>query len=137
MTAPAHRDPAGGVWKSEPVIAGHVAAWFVLNLGLLLVGRLHVLTAVQWSGLAAGLTGLVTAALLGLLAWLIRRVVAPAWKLAQTEAGRLGVTLPDLPLPETWPISSEPLAGTPPSLPPLTADQLLKLPPVTTPTDPG
>lgn len=132
MTAPAHRDPTGGVWKSEPVIAGHVAGWFVLNLGLLLVGRLHVLTAVQWSGLSASLTAVVTAALLGLMAWLIRRVVAPAWKIAQAEAGRLGVTLPDLPLQDRQPISSEPLAGTPPP-PSLTADQLLSLPPGTPP----
>jgi hypothetical protein len=114
VTAPAHRDPTGGVWKAEPVIAAHVAAWFVLNAGLLLVGRLHVLTAVQWSGLSASLTAVVTATLLSLMAWLIRRVVAPAWKVAQTEIGRLGVALSVLPLPDPQPVSSGPLAGTPP-----------------------
>lgn len=95
MTQPAHAAPdTGGFLKHEPVIAGHIAAWVVLNLGVLLVSRYHVLTDQQWSALSLQVTAIVTAAVLALMGWLIRRVVTPAWKLATREAARVGVVLP-------------------------------------------
>lgn len=95
MTTPAaHADPSGGFMKNEPVVAAHIAAWVVLNAGILLVSRYHVFTAAQWSVAAIELSSLVTAAVLFVMGWLIRRVVSPAWKLAGAEAAKVGITLP-------------------------------------------
>lgn len=95
VDAPAEA-PTGRFLKNEPVIAAHIAAWVVLNLGVLLVSRYHVFTPAQWSVAAVELTGMITAGVLFLMGWLIRRAVAPAWKLATLEAGRIGVILPDI-----------------------------------------
>lgn len=86
MTGPAHADPNSGLLKAEPVVAAHVAAWLVLNAGVLLVSRYHLATDSQWKVASLELTPIVTAVLLAVLAWLVRRVVTPAWKLLNPAA---------------------------------------------------
>ena len=113
MSSPARTaDTNGGVLKNEPVLIGHFAIWLVLNLGIVLTSRYHVFTSTQWSAVSVELTPIVTAALLSLSAWLIRRVVRPAWKVAEADAARLGWTLPSPELLTFSPqmVSSPPLA---------------------------
>lgn len=86
MTSPAPVEPSGAFVKNEPVVAAHIAAWLVLNAGVLLVSRYHVFTSEQWSVGAIELTGMVTAGLLALMGGLQRRLVSPAWKLAAAKA---------------------------------------------------
>lgn len=85
MTQPAHADPNGGLLKNEPVVVAHFVAWLLLNAGLVLVGRYHVVGTATWNALSSALAPEITAALLALSAWLIRRVVTPAWKLLQGQ----------------------------------------------------
>lgn len=93
--APAHADPNSGLVKNEPAMVGAFSVWLVGNVGLLLINH-HLVTGVQWSAASLQVTALVTFVLAAIVGWLLRRVVAPAWKLAESEAARLGVTLPDL-----------------------------------------
>lgn len=85
MTEPAHADPNGGLLKNEPVVVGHFVTWLLLNVGLIIVGRYHIVSDATWNALSSALAPEITAALLVLSAWFIRRVVTPAWKLVQAQ----------------------------------------------------
>lgn len=80
-----------GLVKSEPVLVAHGVAWLLLQAGLILVGRYHVLSSNSWSSLSSALAPVVTAVAMGLLALFIRRVVSPVWNLIQRDAGPLTV----------------------------------------------
>lgn len=71
--------------KSEPVLVAHAVAWLLLQAGLILVGRYHLLSSSSWSALSSSLAPVVTAAAMGLLALLVRRVVTPAVKLIEAS----------------------------------------------------
>lgn len=72
--------------KREPVLVAHAVAWLFLQGGLIAVGRYHLLSTSSWSALSSALAPVVTAAAMGLLALLVRRVVTPAVKWVETEA---------------------------------------------------
>jgi len=75
--------------KSEPVLVAHFVAWLLLQAGLILVGRYHVLSDSSWSALSSALAPIVTAAAMGLLALLIRHVVTPVANWIEHEVGPL------------------------------------------------
>lgn len=73
--------------KNEPVLVAHGVAWLLLQAGLILVGRYHVLSSSSWSSLSSALAPVVTAAAMAVLALLVRRVVTPVAKLAAPVLG--------------------------------------------------
>lgn len=97
MTAPAHQDPNGGLFRNEPVMVLHLVMYLLGNLGLWVVGRTHLVSSAEWSAGASAAAPVITGAVLFLQAWVIRRYVAPAWKSLQREAAKDGLVLPDLP----------------------------------------
>lgn len=70
----------GGILKNEPVIVAHFVAWLLLQAGLIVVGRFHIVSDTTWSALSSALAPVITGALMAALAWVIRHVVTPAWK---------------------------------------------------------
>lgn len=76
-----------GLVKSEPVLVAHGVAWLLLQAGLILVGRYHLLSSSSWSALSSALAPVITAAALALLALFVRRVVTPVAKLAAPVVG--------------------------------------------------
>lgn len=75
-----------GLVKSEPVLVAHFTAWLLLQGGLIVVGRYHLIGGSSWSALSSALAPAVTAVFLGVVAWLVRRVVTPASKLIEHDA---------------------------------------------------
>lgn len=71
-----------GIVKSEPVLVAHAVAWLLLQGGLIVVGRYHLISGATWTALSSALAPVITAVLLGVMAWFIRRVVTPAWRVA-------------------------------------------------------
>lgn len=69
-----------GIVKNEPVLVAHFVAWLLLQAGLIVVGRFHLITDSTWTALSSALAPVISAVLIGALGWLIRRVVSPAWK---------------------------------------------------------
>jgi len=69
-----------GFAKNEPVVVGHFVTWLLVNVGALIVGHTHLVTATEWGSFATGITPMLTAVLLAVLATVLRRYVAPAWK---------------------------------------------------------
>lgn len=69
-----------GLVKSEPVLVAHAVAWLLVQAGLIVVGRYHLISGSTWTALASALAPIISAVLLAAMAWLIRRVVTPAWR---------------------------------------------------------
>ena len=84
---------SGSLVKREPVLVAHAVAWLFLQGGLIAVGRYHLLSSASWSALSSALAPVVTAAAMGLLALLVRRVVTPAEKWVQHEAPGVAAVL--------------------------------------------
>lgn len=82
--------------QREVAIAASVALWLVTNGTGLIVkyGHLH---AGSLNALGSYLTPIVSAGVLGVFGVVLRRFVSPAWKVAQAEGKKLGVTVPDFP----------------------------------------
>jgi hypothetical protein len=99
----------------EPVVASSIGLWLVTNVGALLVGRTHLLTDKEWAPLASSITPIVIAAVLAVFAFIVRKVVAPAWKLVDDEAAKLGIDVPDLEVAGVTPVHApeEPVAPAP------------------------
>lgn len=90
---PAHAKAPNSFVLNEPMVMAHIVAWILANIGALVVGRTHLVSSREWSGLAQGLTPIVTAVLAAASAVIFRRYVSPAWKLADVQAQHLGVHL--------------------------------------------
>jgi len=67
-----------GLIAREPVMAHAAAVWLVTQIGALVVGQTHLLTAHDWSGTSQGLVALVSALILGGLGKVLREKVTPA-----------------------------------------------------------
>jgi hypothetical protein len=83
-----------GFASNEPVVVAHFVTWAFLQLGAIVVGHTNLVTQVQWNSLTTGLFPFVTAAILSVLAVVLRKYVSPAWKKVQGEAGKLGLPVP-------------------------------------------
>lgn len=66
--------------KKEPVLAGYLAVWILTNVGALLVGHTHLVDAATWGTIATSVTPILSALILGGLAWLTRKYVEPIIK---------------------------------------------------------
>jgi hypothetical protein len=72
-------------------------AWLLTNAGAVIVGHTNLVTAEQWNATATWVTPFVSAFILGVVGIVVRRYVAPAWKLIQAQAASAGAHVPDLP----------------------------------------
>lgn len=86
-----------GIVKSEPVIVAHAVAWLLLQAGMIVVGRYHLISGATWTAMSSALAPVITAVLLGALAWFIRRVVTPAWRFAEPIFGPVVGAITDAP----------------------------------------
>jgi hypothetical protein len=82
--------------KNEVAITGAFVAWLLTNVGAVIVGHTNLVTAEQWNATATWATPFVSAFLLGVVGIVVRRYVAPAWKLVQRQAASAGAHVPDL-----------------------------------------
>lgn len=64
----------------EPVMAAAVVTWVLSNVGAVLLGHTHLVTAEQWGAVTTYVTPLATAAVLAAIGAVVRRYVTPAWK---------------------------------------------------------
>lgn len=123
MTSPAHANPNSTLWKSEPAMVAAAALWLVTNVGQVVIGH-QWLTPSQWNGMTATLIGIVSFVLFAIAGWVVRKVVAPAWKLVEAEAKLAGITLAEPQIATVQPlqqVTASPLAGQPPSSTPAEA----------------
>ena len=83
-----------GFVENEPVIVGHFVLWLFVNLGAFIVGHTNLVTSDQWNSLTTGLVPFVTAALLSVIAFVVRKYVSPAWKKVSGELESHGFPIP-------------------------------------------
>lgn len=83
-----------GFIKNEPVIVSQFVLWVFLNVGAFVVGHTHLITNAQWSSLTSGLVPVVTAVLLGIIGAVVRKYVAPAWKVVSGDLTKWGIPQP-------------------------------------------
>jgi hypothetical protein len=87
---------ASGLLKQEPVIVGGFVLWLLTQAGLVLVGRYHMLSASSWSALSQAIAPAVTAGVLALAGWLLRRAVTPSWKWLELHAPVVATVVDDV-----------------------------------------
>jgi hypothetical protein len=80
-----------GFAAREPVIVGGVVTWLFSVLGTFLIGHTHWVTNDTWTGLATLLVPIVSALVITGIAWVVRTVVTPVWKVISAQLNKSGV----------------------------------------------
>lgn len=80
----------------EPVIITAGVGWLFTNVGALVVEQWHLMGAEQWSALTSALVPLVTAVVLFVGAWLLRRKVTPFVRAFESDHPAVIHTLEDV-----------------------------------------
>lgn len=87
-----------GLVANEPLLVGAFVTWLLSFVGTLILGHTNLITSDQWSSLSTILVPVVSAAIIGAVAWVVRKFVSPAWKVLTKGTHALGI--PDAVLEE-------------------------------------
>lgn len=83
-----------GFVENEPAIVAAFVAWLFANAGAFVVGHTHLVTNSQWGSLTTGVVPFVTAGVLSVIAFVLRKYVSPAWKVVEGDLGKHGFPTP-------------------------------------------
>lgn len=97
-----NNDPTPQPGFSEPVIVAGVVLWLLTQLGAVLVGHTHWIQQSQWDTLVTTLVPIVSAAVIGVITWITRRFVSPAWKVVGGDLSKWGFPVPTDAQLESW-----------------------------------
>lgn len=90
-----NQDVKTGFASTEPVVVGHIVLWVLANIGGFVIAHSHhLLSATQWEHFSTGLTPYISAAVLGLSAFVLRKWVTPAWKAVDNKLTQYHIPVP-------------------------------------------
>jgi hypothetical protein len=90
------KTPKAGALANEPVVIGAFVTWLLSLVGTFLIGHTHWVTTDTWGSLSTFLVPAISAVVITGVAWLVRNVVTPVWKVVTKEAQAFGISPTEL-----------------------------------------